>query len=50
MRVKNTFFVFAVFCVAAIFSAAPVFSQTDSEDWFYGKPIKNIVFDNLKNV
>ena len=34
MRVKNTFFVFAVFCVAAIFSAAPVFSV------IFGNPLQ----------
>ncbi len=50
MHTRNAFFAFIVFCLAAIFSATQVFAQDDSDDWYYDKPIKNIVFNNLKNV
>lgn len=46
MRIKR--FVLSVFLTcAAFFVALPAFSQSD---WYYGKPIKDVTFEGLKNI
>lgn len=47
MRFKHAFFAFFVLFFVFLPGA---FCQEDSDSWYYGKPIKHIVFENLKNV
>lgn len=41
---------FIALLFSVLFFSVSAFSQADSDGWYYGKPIKHIVFDNLKNV
>ncbi len=46
-RFGQTVFAILIMTVISVFQAH---SQSGEDDWYYGKPIKNIVFANLKNV
>ena len=48
MRFANSSFALAL--LLALFATPALYSQEEEEEWYYDKPIKNIVFDNLKNV
>ncbi|HAM77743.1 MAG TPA: outer membrane protein assembly factor BamA, partial [Treponema sp.] len=44
---KRCFLLLSLFAASAIFRVSPLFAQSD---WYYGKPIKKIVFEGLDNI